>query len=117
DLPGITFAVGTQCREIEIDLGEETGRHRDRNVPGEALAAEHRVDERATGPSVAIGERMDSFKLGMGQGGMYEDRKVVAVDERDQVIHQSRHVGMVRSDELCLMWTITRATDPHLLAT
>lgn len=36
-------------------------------------------------PPVAIGERVDGLKLGMGDRGLRDDRQVGAVCERDQV--------------------------------
>jgi hypothetical protein len=58
---------------------------------------------------------VDRHELCVWDGGLRQQRQVVAFDERDQVVDQRRHVYVVRRDEVCLVWPERRSTDPDLL--
>ena len=46
------------------------------------------MDQTTTGAAVAVTERMDRLKLGVGDGSLSHSRKVLEIDEADKVIEQ-----------------------------
>nr|WP_236565373.1 MULTISPECIES: hypothetical protein [Nocardia] len=46
------------------------------------------MDQRATGSAVAVDERVDRLELRVRDGGLRDSGQIVAIAERDQVLHQ-----------------------------
>jgi hypothetical protein len=69
---GITVAIGAQGAEVGVGVGEEPRRDRDGDLAGESLVAQHRLDQCAAGPTIAVGEGMNGLERCMGDGDLGE---------------------------------------------
>jgi hypothetical protein len=57
-------------------------------IAANATSASFSTNECATGPPIAVGERVDGFELRMGDGGLRAERQVFAASELDRIVHQ-----------------------------
>ena len=57
-----------------------------------------------TGAAIAITERVDCLKLGMGNRGLRNSRDVVEVHKPDEIIQQRLYVLGRRRDERRISW-------------
>ena len=113
----VVVAVGGERSEVRVGVGEQPSRDRDGDVAGEALVAQLCVHEGTAVSSVSIGERMDGLELGVGDGGLGQNRYVVAIDEREQVVDRTRDVVVARRDEQRVVRAVIAPTDPHWFLT
>ena len=101
--------VGGQCGEVRSGVGQQPGRHRHGDVAGQAVAAQHRVDQRAAGAAVAVGERVDRLELGVRDRGLGQRLAGRPLHERDRSSISSgtwswcggTNVGLVRAERVC----------------
>ena len=75
------------------------------------------MNEGSSDTSIAIGERVNGFELGMGYPGMCEYGDVGSGDEANKVFDATFDPTMVWWDELGLVRAVVTAAYPHLLVT
>ena len=86
---------------------------RDRDVAREAVATEHRADERPPGAAIAVGERVDRLELSVREQRFGEGVDVGSVGETDQVVDEGGDAFVVGGHETRTLWAGCGTTDPH----
>ncbi len=81
----VALSVGGERGEVGVGVGEQPDGNGERDVAGESRVSELGVYQCAAGSSVSVREGMDGLKLGVGDGGMSQQRNVVAIDECQQI--------------------------------
>ena len=64
----VAGSVGIERFEIARGVGQQSGRKRQDHPPSESGVAQHPLDDDTSGSAVTVGERVDRFELGMGDG-------------------------------------------------
>ena len=70
-----------------------------------------------TGAAIAVTERVDCLKLGVGNRGLRNRRDVIEVHKPDEIIQQRLYVLGRRRDERRISWAKPSTSDPVLLYT
>ncbi|MCK0091375.1 hypothetical protein MWU77_11335 [Rhodococcus sp. F64268] len=98
--------AGAESRQHETD--------REHRLRGQTAPGKYGVDQSATDPTVAIGERMNRFELGVHDPGLYQRSVQGSVEIVDEVGHQRSDILRRWGDEIRFERMPIRAPDPVL---
>ena len=95
-----------------------TERRADRHRPvSQSRRVQHRLDQGASCPAVAVAERMDRLELAVSDHRPQHRRMAAGVQVAHQVLHQRRHTVLGRRHEHGFVDQAARRADPDRLIT
>jgi len=106
--------VGAQPVDVAVAESRQHETDREHRLRGQTAPGKNGVDQSATDPTVAIGERMDRFELGVHDPGLYQRSVQGSVEIVDEVGHQRSDILGRWGDEICFERMPIRASDPIL---
>ncbi len=112
DLP---FAISHEPADVLTGSRGKDDRNRRYESSRDAASPQDHVDEAPSHSAVSVQEGVDRLELSVGDGGLGDPRKVISVDELDQVGDQGANRILGRRDVPSVDRRVDPAADPVLL--
>ena len=93
---GVAETVRAECREVVVASCEQAAGEGHHCVPSDAATAQHQAETSAhPDATVAVGEGVDGFELGVTDRSLHHHRHIVAVEVGDEVFYQVGYAARV----------------------